>query len=168
MERQRKMKTKLMRRGKGGYTNVNYIIFCTFQAFTGYELRSSIEYVSSYVSRPIHRVLSMYHRFVPTCSPGVSKPLCLHCVSLLDYYPSGVGAMEYHSEILIVAGWCEQQDGGKSYETAVEVLLTVCVDAPLVSGWKLQSDSPYWTPLPGQRISPVSDWLVSSGDLCHF
>ena len=46
----------------------------------------------------------------------------------------------------------------------------VCVyalDAPLVSGWKLQKDSPFWTPLPGQSISPVSTCFIGLTQV-HF
>ena len=57
------------------------------------------------------QALPMLHN---CCSHGDSRSVCLHHVSLLDYFPFGVGAMEYHTEldILIVAGWCDPQDNG--------------------------------------------------------
>ena len=94
---------------------------------------------------------------------------CLHCVSLLDYFPCGIGADHFNPlyDVLIVAGWAEQTG---SFEGCVciyfskgrKLMALFCAGSPLISCWRLLQDSPYWVPAPGQEVKKVSQLILAS------
>ena len=68
-----------------------------------------------------HYIVHLFHYF---CSRGVSSARCLHTVSLLEYYPCGVGTVEYHLQldVLIVAGLVEPKQGGRLIESIIPLV----------------------------------------------
>jgi hypothetical protein len=59
----------------------------------------------------------------------------VHSTSLVDYFPAGVGAVQYSNRynLLLIAGWTD-----------------VIEDASPVSCWQLNEEEPYWAPPPGR------------------